>query len=275
MKVITRIIILSFALVIIYSSCDSSDDPIIIPNPITYTLTYNGNGNTGGNAPVDQNNYEPGSSVSVLSNSGLLVREGYSFVSWNTSADGNGTEYYQGDTFNFQNSDVTLYAQWLVNVVFHELNNDNILDINVQSNDWLYATVDFVNGTLSVDVDLDWSNFQFHYQGGGNNYGFLRVSQSFDFFTVVDSNSNVVTIPLGNVIEESVFGSYGTAEISGGFNNWGDVSNVFIAAYITIDGKGHYGYIKVSYNDVAGQLTIHSIAYNRVPEQAIIAGEGE
>jgi len=76
----------------------------------TYTVTYDGNGNTGGSAPNDTTDYTAGQTVTVLGNTGSLVKTGYSFASWNTQADGNGTAY--GATFTMGSANVTLYAKW-------------------------------------------------------------------------------------------------------------------------------------------------------------------
>jgi uncharacterized repeat protein (TIGR02543 family) len=85
------------------------------PTP-TYTVTYNGNTNTGGTVPSDANNYEQGDSVTVLGNTGNLVKtqDGISllFTGWNTAADGSGTSYNEADTFSMGSANVTLYAQW-------------------------------------------------------------------------------------------------------------------------------------------------------------------
>ena len=80
----------------------------------TYTVTYLGNTNTGGTAPIDGSSpYSSGSLVSLLGNSGTLAKTGYQFAGWNTSADGTGTNYVGGDTFNITQN-TTLYAQWII-----------------------------------------------------------------------------------------------------------------------------------------------------------------
>jgi uncharacterized repeat protein (TIGR02543 family) len=78
-----------------------------------YTVTYNGNGNTGGSVPVDGNSYAPGAGVTVLGNLNSLTRTDYAFSKWNTAADGSGTDYNPGDTFNIA-ANTTLYAKWQV-----------------------------------------------------------------------------------------------------------------------------------------------------------------
>ena len=84
-----------------------------LPPTPTYTMTYNGNGNDGGTAPVDASSpYASGSTVTVL-NSGTLTRTGYTFSSWNTVFDGSGTSYAPAATFTIS-ANTTLYAQWAV-----------------------------------------------------------------------------------------------------------------------------------------------------------------
>jgi uncharacterized repeat protein (TIGR02543 family) len=81
----------------------------------TYTVTYLGNTNTGGNPPTDGSSpYAGGSSVTILGNSGSLTKSGVAvFAGWNTSADGSGTNYVGGDTFTITQN-TTLYARWIV-----------------------------------------------------------------------------------------------------------------------------------------------------------------
>jgi uncharacterized repeat protein (TIGR02543 family) len=80
----------------------------------TYTVTYLGNTNTGGSAPIDGSSpYTSGTSVTILGNSGSLTKSGVAvFAGWNTAADGTGTKYVGGDTFTIT-QDTTLYAQWI------------------------------------------------------------------------------------------------------------------------------------------------------------------
>lgn len=85
-------------------------------NLLQYSVTYDGNGNTGGTAPVDPASpYNPGATVTVLGNTGSLVRTGYTFAGWNTQADGLGTSYNPGDTFVIGSANVILYARWTQN----------------------------------------------------------------------------------------------------------------------------------------------------------------
>jgi len=78
----------------------------------TYPVTYNGNSNTGGTAPNNQTKTY-GVNLSLASNSGNLVRTGYTFNGWNTQADGLGTDYAAGSNYT-TNAALTLYAKWSV-----------------------------------------------------------------------------------------------------------------------------------------------------------------
>lgn len=81
--------------------------------PTTYIVTYFGNGNTGGNPPVDGlSPYNSGTIVTILGNTGALVNSGYAFDNWNTQPDGSGTTYQSGNTFTI-NVNTILYAVWL------------------------------------------------------------------------------------------------------------------------------------------------------------------
>jgi uncharacterized repeat protein (TIGR02543 family) len=90
-----------------------------------YSVSYNGNGNTGGSAPTDSANYLQGATVLVQSNSGNLARTGYAFSGWNTQADGTGTSYVAGNTFLMGTANVTLYAQWTLTYTVSYNGNNN------------------------------------------------------------------------------------------------------------------------------------------------------
>jgi uncharacterized repeat protein (TIGR02543 family) len=77
-----------------------------------YTVTYDGNGNTGGAVPVDGNAYAPAATVTVLGNTGNLVKTNFVFTGWNTLANGQGTHYEPAATFAMGGANVTLYAEW-------------------------------------------------------------------------------------------------------------------------------------------------------------------
>ena len=98
---------------------------------ITYTVTYNGNGNTGGNTPIDGNTYTNGQVATVLDNTGLLVRTGCIFAGWNTNASGTGTDRTPGGSFTMGSANVTLFAKWSVVVTFNSQGGNAIAPLTV------------------------------------------------------------------------------------------------------------------------------------------------
>jgi len=83
--------------------------------PITSTVSYDANGSTGGTAPADGNTYAPGATAVVLANTGALVKTGYTFAGWNSTAAGTGVSYPAsgGSTLTIGSSNLTLYAKWI------------------------------------------------------------------------------------------------------------------------------------------------------------------
>jgi uncharacterized protein (TIGR02145 family)/uncharacterized repeat protein (TIGR02543 family) len=82
---------------------------------LVYSVTYYGNSNTSGTVPVDNTLYTNGQTASVLDNTGILIRTGYSFAGWNTNASGTGTDRTPGSTFAIGSTNVSLYAKWTIN----------------------------------------------------------------------------------------------------------------------------------------------------------------
>ncbi len=77
--------------------------------PIQYTVTYQGNGATGGSTAAQTFDYD--GSVQIRANG--FTWAGHDFVTWNTKPDGTGTNYVPGSTYS-TNANLTLYAQWKI-----------------------------------------------------------------------------------------------------------------------------------------------------------------
>jgi len=75
-----------------------------------FTVTYSGNGNTGGVAPRDLNWYLDGETVTVLDKESL-VKNGYTFLGWSTNSYATSAMFTAGSTFNIYGN-VWLYAVW-------------------------------------------------------------------------------------------------------------------------------------------------------------------
>ena len=91
---------------------DCSDGSFTPSGSSNLTVTYDGNGNTGGTVPTDSSSpYSSGDTVTVIGNTGSLEKTGKTFSGWNTKADGSGTTYTAAQTFTITAS-TTLYAKW-------------------------------------------------------------------------------------------------------------------------------------------------------------------
>jgi len=109
--------------IILLSSCARIDvslhrgDQVAKPlAPVKVRVTYDGNGNTGGSVPADCNIYDPGTTVTILADTGKLTLSGYTLTGWNTMADGSGTGYETSwdmpISFIAGDKDITLFAVW-------------------------------------------------------------------------------------------------------------------------------------------------------------------
>ena len=85
--------------------------PVYFINAVPeYTVTFNGNGNTGGSAPASQT-VTQGSSI-TLPAKGTLVKTGYTFLGWgNAAGDTSATAGAAGASYT-PSGNVTLYAIW-------------------------------------------------------------------------------------------------------------------------------------------------------------------
>ena len=83
---------------------------------IDYSVTYFAGSGQGvsGSVPTDLSAYNIGDKI-VVKGSGSLAKEGYSFIGWNTSENGDGSDYSENDEIAVDTLDVRLYAQWSIN----------------------------------------------------------------------------------------------------------------------------------------------------------------
>ncbi|MBL8033129.1 MAG: SBBP repeat-containing protein [Leptospiraceae bacterium] len=82
-----------------------------VENP-KYTISYSGNGSTGGVVPLDAGQYYTGTSVLVSQNTGGLYKNADLFVGWNTQADGSGASYMPGQAITVGAANISLFAMW-------------------------------------------------------------------------------------------------------------------------------------------------------------------
>jgi len=85
-----------------------------------YTITYDGNGKTGGSVPSPYTGY---GTMTLQDNTGDLVKANYYLSGWNTSPLGaeHGRHYDLGDQYDLTDS-VTLYAEWKQYTIIYDAN---------------------------------------------------------------------------------------------------------------------------------------------------------
>jgi hypothetical protein len=92
----------------------------VTPAQATVRITYNGNGNDSGTAPVDDHEYMPEDMATVMGNTSGLSLKDHTFAGWNTKPDGSGTWYRASDRtpliFRAGDRDITFYAIWVKDV---------------------------------------------------------------------------------------------------------------------------------------------------------------
>ena len=90
--------------------------------PNTYTVVYNGNGNTGGSMTNSTHTYDTAKNLTT----NAYTKTGYSFSGWATSANGNVAYTNSQSVTNLATSGtVTLYAKWTINKYTLTFNANN------------------------------------------------------------------------------------------------------------------------------------------------------
>jgi len=104
---ICPILLIGIAAILI-TSCSKEEEAL------NYSVIYDGNANTGGNVPEDNSKHKQGEVVTVQSNTGKMVKAGFSFAHWNSSSNGTGVDYISDSTFIMGTSNITLFAKWVI-----------------------------------------------------------------------------------------------------------------------------------------------------------------
>ena len=138
------------------------------------TVTYDNNGATGGSIPIDSNLYGKDYTVTVLNNTGGLVRTGYVFGGWNTATDGSGTTYYPCSTFTMGSANVILHAVW---------NPGYSVTYNGNGADWGAVPVDYngykIGDTVTVQSNGNLGRLCYSFYGWAGKGSLLQPGSTF------------------------------------------------------------------------------------------------
>lgn len=194
--------------------------------PITYPVTYNGNGSNATSVPNSQTKTY-GQNLTLSSQT--PIRADYVFNGWNTKADGTGTNYAAGATYT-GNAALTLYAKWTLAYVKPRYDK---LSINrcdssgeIAESSGTYLRVDF---TWTTDLTGVYAKLQ---------YREISATQ-WTTVSIFDNNSNK-----SGTVTKKVIGS----------NNF-SIEKSYVARIYIYDSKG------TSYATYSSEYAIGTIAY--------------
>lgn len=174
-----------------------------------------------------------------------------------------------------------VYTDLVPDVVLDTLSAPYMLDFN---ND---ASPDLVFGAQHFIGSGSQSGIQFTYIGNGAVVGIpagnalIGVAGSSSAFDLTALNagdpissaqnfgaSSSNALALNAVINAGIAGTFPVTQ-----GNFIGVSNKFLGAHFAIAGATHYGWVQLSVNQLADQLTIHDYAYNATADAALNAGQ--
>lgn len=193
--------------------------------PITYAVTYNGNGSNATSVPSSQTKTY-GQNLTLSSQT--PIRADYIFNGWNTKADGTGTNYAAGATYT-GNAALTLYAKWTLAYVkprYDKLSINRCNSSGTKSETGTYLRVDF---TWTSDLTGVYAKLQ---------YREISATQ-WTTVSIFDNNNNK-----SGTVSNKVIGS----------NNF-SIEKSYIARIYIYDSKG------TSYATYSGEYAISTVAF--------------
>ncbi len=194
----------------------------------TYTVTYDANGATSGSVPSDGNSYEANATVTVLGNTGNLVKTGNAFSGWCMNAEGTGTVYGPNNTTSFSiTSNTTLYANWTPYTITAASNNND------------YGTVQ-LNGTVITATPA--AGYTYASTAYTVSSGSATVVQNGNEFTVTPSSNCTVTINFAAIPTHTATFSVNGTTTSSTFYEGQTIQ--FPANPAAISGKSFIGWLK-------------------------------
>jgi hypothetical protein len=215
-------------------------------------VSFNSNGGNWTNKPEPIVIKVNGGKITLPDGSGLS-RNGYTFDSWNTNANGTGTTYRAGDTYtnNSSNkSNVTLYAKWVVakNVTFNSVSQNGSSSQTTTQLTLIFSEA--ITGLSASDITLSGVSVSNKtLTGSGPSYtltisgfttsGTLNVAVAKSGYTINDSPRTVTIYyyvvpppPSGwTVVASNLFNGYGINSIA-----WGN------GKFVAVGGNGKMAY---------------------------------
>jgi len=163
-------------------ACDNGNHP-------TYTLTFNGNGNSGGTSPVAMTE-NIGTSI-IIPSKGDLVWGSADFTGWNTASNGSGDSYTEGSTYD-KDISTTLYAQWTFPVSQSDFYGT-----------WWWEGTE-LDMWEQIEITATTYHSIFNYVGTTNDYGIQTITA---YIPIINDNPNTKSdYPYGYEIQYELQG---------------------------------------------------------------------
>lgn len=256
----------------------------------TYTVTYNSNGGTGTTPNANQ---IPGGMVFVTANaSSLIPPAGKIFKEWNTSSDGTGMSYAEGDTLTMPSNSFTFYAVW-EDIQPPTVQASKVSFSNISAN---YITISWTNGdglgrivlmkegnsvdSIPVNLteyndssvfgsgdEIGSGNFVV-YKGSGNSVKVTGLTKEtlysvavFEYNGSAGSEIYLTDSPATGNTETSIFSEqFSITGIFGEAADWGDYNNDGLLDFVVAEKQASAGgYTKVYRNTGSGFTEAYSL----------------
>lgn len=137
-------------------------------NANTYTINYNGNGNTGGSTASSSHTYDQKKAL----NANGFTRTGYTFAGWTTNADGSGDSYSNGQQVEnlATGGTVTLYAKWTANTYTISYNGNDHTGGSTASSSHTYDTAKALTANGFTRTGYSFAGWNTNANGSGTSY---------------------------------------------------------------------------------------------------------
>lgn len=203
--------------------------------PNTYTIKFNGNGNTDGS--MDSMSMTYGTAKNLTANSFTMT--GYTFKGWNTKSDGTGTSYSNKQSVNnlttTNGATVSLYAQWNPNTYTIKFNGNGSTSGSMASMSMTYDVSKSLTANAFTKSGYHFSGWNTKADGSGTSF---YNKQSVKNLT----STNGATVTL---YAQWSTNSY-TIAFSGN-GNTGGITSIMIMQFNTARNLNKNGYTKTGY----------------------------
>ena len=157
--------------------------------PITYTIKFNGNSSTSGTMSNLSMTYDEAKALTV----NAFKKTGYSFVSWNTKADGSGTKYTNKQSVKnltaTNGATINLYAQWTPTTYTIKFNGNGSTSGTMSNLSMKYDEAKSLTANAFKKIGYIFKNWNIKADGSGTSYSDKQTVKN-----LTTSSGNIVDL---------------------------------------------------------------------------------